>query len=117
VRSSEVQRHEQAAVVNDFVGKLLASDKKANVVVLGDINDFEFSGPDWLALLSFSGLAIFQGMLMWALAGRLNLRPLPIGRSFGGRRAVIAGRLAGGVLVLAASLGFVGAVADILTYS
>jgi predicted extracellular nuclease len=43
VRPSEVQRHKQAAEVNDFVGQLLASDKKANVIVLGDINDFEFS--------------------------------------------------------------------------
>ena len=42
-RSSEVQRHAQAQVVNDFVDELLAADPRANVVVLGDINDFEFS--------------------------------------------------------------------------
>ena len=79
--------------------------------------DFDLVGPDWLAVLSFSGLAVFQGMVMCALAGRLNLRPLPIGRGFGGRRAVIAGRIAGAVLVLAASVGFVSALADILSYS
>ena len=43
IRSSEVARHQQAASVNAFVDQILAADKKANVVVLGDINDFEFS--------------------------------------------------------------------------
>jgi hypothetical protein len=43
VRSSEVQRHQQAQVVNDFVDDLLEADPNANVIVLGDINDFEFS--------------------------------------------------------------------------
>jgi predicted extracellular nuclease len=42
-RSSEVQRHAQAQVVNDFVDEVLAADPRANVIVLGDINDFEFS--------------------------------------------------------------------------
>ena len=43
VRSSEVQRHRQAQVVNDFVDEILAADRNALVVVLGDLNDFEFS--------------------------------------------------------------------------
>jgi predicted extracellular nuclease len=43
VRSSEAQRHQQAAIVNDFVDDILAADPNANVIVLGDINDFEFS--------------------------------------------------------------------------
>ena len=43
VRSSEEQRHRQAAVVNAFVDDLLAADPRANIIVLGDINDFEFS--------------------------------------------------------------------------
>jgi predicted extracellular nuclease len=42
-RSSEAQRHQQAAIVNDFVDRILAADRSANVIVLGDINDFEFS--------------------------------------------------------------------------
>jgi predicted extracellular nuclease len=42
-RSSEVQRHAQAQVVNSFVDSILAADPNANVIVLGDINDFEFS--------------------------------------------------------------------------
>ncbi|MFB7211019.1 endonuclease/exonuclease/phosphatase family protein [Streptomyces sp. NPDC056255] len=43
-RSSEVQRHAQGAVVNTFVKKLLSVQKNADVLVVGDINDFEFSG-------------------------------------------------------------------------
>jgi predicted extracellular nuclease len=42
-RSSETQRHLQATEVNTFVKSLLAADKKAQVVVLGDLNDFEYS--------------------------------------------------------------------------
>ena len=43
IRSTEVQRHQQAGVVNGFVDQIMAADKKAHVLVLGDINDFEFS--------------------------------------------------------------------------
>ncbi|MFF4083111.1 endonuclease/exonuclease/phosphatase family protein [Streptomyces sp. NPDC001777] len=43
-RSSEVQRHAQAETVNTFVKKLLSVQKDADVLVVGDINDFEFSG-------------------------------------------------------------------------
>ncbi|MFF8611139.1 endonuclease/exonuclease/phosphatase family protein [Streptomyces sp. NPDC015350] len=43
-RSSEVQRHAQAETVNTFVKKLLSAQKNADVLVVGDINDFEFSG-------------------------------------------------------------------------
>ncbi|MEV8532944.1 endonuclease/exonuclease/phosphatase family protein [Streptomyces sp. NPDC051211] len=43
VRSSEAKRLLQAQSVNGFVKELLAAQKNANVVVLGDINDFEFS--------------------------------------------------------------------------
>jgi predicted extracellular nuclease len=42
-RSSEVARHAQAQVVNDFVDEIKAAQRNANVIVLGDINDFEFS--------------------------------------------------------------------------
>ena len=42
-RFSETARHGQARVVHDFVADLLDVDPNANVVVLGDINDFEFS--------------------------------------------------------------------------
>jgi predicted extracellular nuclease len=43
LRSSEVQRHKQATVVGKFVDTLLAADRNANVVVAGDLNDFDFS--------------------------------------------------------------------------
>jgi len=43
VRPSEVQRHQQAQVVNDFVDQILGTFKNARIVVLGDLNDFEFS--------------------------------------------------------------------------
>lgn len=36
-------RHAQAQAINDFVDEILAVDRHANVIVLGDINDFDFS--------------------------------------------------------------------------
>jgi predicted extracellular nuclease len=45
VLSSEVQRQQQATIVRDFVQDVLAVDGNAEVVVLGDLNDFEFSNP------------------------------------------------------------------------
>jgi len=42
-RSSEVQRQQQAHEVRAFVDTLRTRDKDANVVVLGDLNDYEFS--------------------------------------------------------------------------
>ena len=53
-RVSEAQRAQQAQVVGGFVGSILSRDPNANVVVLGDLNDFEFSGT--LAILKASGL-------------------------------------------------------------
>ncbi|MFD8272605.1 endonuclease/exonuclease/phosphatase family protein [Streptomyces flaveolus] len=44
VRSSETQRHAQATAVNTFVKEILSAQKNADVIALGDINDFEFSG-------------------------------------------------------------------------
>ncbi|HEX8858049.1 MAG TPA: PxKF domain-containing protein [Actinomycetes bacterium] len=40
---TEAQRTQQATVVHDFVASLEAADPDAEVVVLGDLNDFEFS--------------------------------------------------------------------------
>ncbi|WP_257141098.1 chitobiase/beta-hexosaminidase C-terminal domain-containing protein [Bacillus sp. AFS015802] len=45
VLGSEAQRIKQATVINDFVTELESKMKNANVVVLGDMNDFEFSAP------------------------------------------------------------------------
>lgn len=43
VRKSEEKRLLQAQAVNGFVKEILAAEKHANVLVVGDINDFEFS--------------------------------------------------------------------------
>ena len=45
VLNSEVQRLQQAQVVNNFVDNILALDADANIVVFGDLNDFPFSPP------------------------------------------------------------------------
>ncbi|MEV0973065.1 lamin tail domain-containing protein [Microtetraspora glauca] len=42
-RLSEVQRHAQATAVRGFVDEIKKIDRDAGVVVLGDLNDFEFS--------------------------------------------------------------------------
>ncbi|MBI4782314.1 MAG: choice-of-anchor I family protein [Oscillatoriophycideae cyanobacterium NC_groundwater_1537_Pr4_S-0.65um_50_18] len=43
--TTEAQRLEQAQIVRSFVDKLLVADPHANVLVVGDINDFQFSNP------------------------------------------------------------------------
>ncbi|WP_016700057.1 endonuclease/exonuclease/phosphatase family protein [Actinoalloteichus spitiensis] len=42
-RTSEIQRLEQAAVVRQFSDALYAEDPSANLLVVGDLNDFQFS--------------------------------------------------------------------------
>jgi hypothetical protein len=44
-QSSRVQRSGQAQVVHDFVQNILGVDKKAQVLVVGDLNDYQFSPP------------------------------------------------------------------------
>ncbi|MFJ3665776.1 endonuclease/exonuclease/phosphatase family protein [Streptomyces sp. NPDC090106] len=53
-RSSETQRALQAAEVNTFVKSLLTADKNAKAVVLGDLNDYEFS--DTVTTLTSGGV-------------------------------------------------------------
>ena len=43
VRRTEKQRHEQATIVNGFARAVQRADLLNNTIVLGDINDFEFS--------------------------------------------------------------------------
>jgi predicted extracellular nuclease len=45
VLNSATQRNQQATLVGNFVDTLRAVDINAKVVVLGDLNDFEFSAP------------------------------------------------------------------------
>lgn len=42
---TEAQRIAEAQVVRDFVDEILAADPQASIIVLGDLNDFEFSAP------------------------------------------------------------------------
>jgi len=53
-RSSEVQRHQQATIEAGFVQQIRDIDPNANVVVLGDLNDFEFS--ETIHILEAAGL-------------------------------------------------------------
>ena len=55
-RSSEVQRVKQAQVVQNFVSSILAEDASARVVVLGDLNDFDWSP----ALVTLRGDSLFN---------------------------------------------------------
>ena len=63
VRPSEVQRHKQAQLVNDFVSRILGADPSAEVVVLGDLNDFQFSET----------LSVVEGGVLHALVDTLPI--------------------------------------------
>lgn len=58
-QSSAVQRQQQATEVNAFVTSLLKADKKAKVVVAGDLNDYQFSP----ALATLTGKAAGKPIL------------------------------------------------------
>ncbi|WP_017585392.1 endonuclease/exonuclease/phosphatase family protein [Nocardiopsis ganjiahuensis] len=53
-RTSEAQRNAQARLVREFAEDLLAVDPQANLVVMGDLNDFPFSPT--LDVLTADGL-------------------------------------------------------------
>jgi uncharacterized protein len=53
-RASEAQRGAQTKILHDFVASILAADPNANVIVDGDLNDFEFSTA--VAALKNAGL-------------------------------------------------------------
>jgi hypothetical protein len=71
-----------------------------------DSVDFVLLDPAWLAVLGFGVLALFQGMLVAALA------PAPPDVN---SRRLLYGRIAVAVVTLAALPGFVDATADILS--
>lgn len=52
--TTEAQRLQQAEEVRSFVSEILTANPNANVIVAGDLNDFEFSQP--LAVLESAGL-------------------------------------------------------------
>ncbi|MBN1235855.1 MAG: hypothetical protein JW999_07395 [Methanotrichaceae archaeon] len=43
LRPTENKRHKQAQAIKRFVEELLRADPNANIIVLGDLNDFQFS--------------------------------------------------------------------------
>lgn len=59
--TSQTQRVKQADSIQKFISKMLQLDPKAKIVVLGDLNDFQFSEP----------LKRLQGDLLTNLAERL----------------------------------------------
>ena len=61
VESSATQRHQQATLVANFVSQLGTADPNANVIVLGDLNDFEFSQT--VQILETAGLHDLMGTL------------------------------------------------------
>ena len=69
--------------------------------------DFLLLEPAWLAVVGFSVLALFHGLVVAGLA--------PAPASTPARRGVIAGRVALAVVLLAALPGFVDATGEILS--
>jgi uncharacterized repeat protein (TIGR01451 family) len=61
MRGSEMTRTGQALLVQAFVSQALALDPKANIVVLGDINDFQFSST--MAALKGTNLTVLMDTL------------------------------------------------------
>jgi predicted extracellular nuclease len=61
-RGSETKRQAQGSLVNSFVKQIFAVQANARVVVLGDINDYEFSAT-MSALLSGTGMTDLIGTL------------------------------------------------------
>ena len=55
-------RHAQAQAINDFVDEILAVDDDAHVIVLGDINDFDFS--ETVKVLTGERVALDPGPFM-----------------------------------------------------
>jgi predicted extracellular nuclease len=64
VRHTEPQRHQQATEVAEFVDDVLDADRNANVIVMGDLNDFEFS--ETLDILEDGGLSnLMETLPVW----------------------------------------------------
>ena len=74
--------------------------------------DFNLVGPDWLSILCFTALALFQGALTVAIAARLS-RGVPSAEP--GPRGLLAGRVALAAVVLAALPFLAANVTDILS--
>jgi hypothetical protein len=71
--------------------------------------DFAILGPDWLAVLAFASLAVFQGLVVTAVGERLDHRVELAGRARTVARTALA------VIALAALPFFVADLAEILS--
>ncbi len=58
--STQVKRSQQAQIVRDFVTTVLTADPTANVIVAGDLNEFEFGNP--LAILKNGNGTLAAGL-------------------------------------------------------
>jgi len=94
------------------LGAILLVLLGTNEPLRSDNFDFNLVGPDWLSVLSFSALALFQGALTVAIAARLSRR-VPSVRP--GARLLLLGRIALAVVVLAALPFLAVNVGDILS--
>ena len=81
------------------LGAILLILAGANEPLRSDNFDFNLVGPDWLSVLCFTALALFQGALVVALAARLS-RGVPSVEP--GPRVLLVGRLALAAVVLVA---------------
>ncbi|HEY8380992.1 MAG TPA: Calx-beta domain-containing protein [Microvirga sp.] len=71
VLASEAQRIEQAKIINAEVDRLLGQNAGANIVVLGDLNDFAWSNP----LKTLDGTAGGGERVLWNAAEDLIADP------------------------------------------
>lgn len=76
--------------------------------------DFNLVGPDWLSVSAFIVLAMFQGLVAVAVAARLS-GPAPALPFSVSARAVLVGRAAVALVLVASLPAFVSSVSDILT--
>ena len=94
------------------LGAILLILAGANEPLRSENFDFNLVGPDWLSVLAFTALALFQGVLTVAFVARLSRGVPPLRLR---PRTVLAGRIVLAVVLLAALPFFTAAVADILS--
>ncbi|MBM6579138.1 endonuclease/exonuclease/phosphatase family protein [Microvirga sp. BT689] len=68
---SQAQRIEQTKLINAYVDDLLADDANANIVVLGDMNDFSWSDP----LKTLDGTFGGGQQVLWNMADEFIANP------------------------------------------
>ncbi len=69
VQAGEAERARETATLNEVVDALLANDPEARVVVLGDLNTFEFTDELAQNLRGFGGARVLTNLIDAALPG------------------------------------------------